>query len=88
MEKKETQLSRITEYVKSLQHNQVGDDQQALILQSELTVIGGANSRCINEDNRSCNTRNPDCTNSGSYCGTNNPRCNNIPGKPGVPGAQ
>lgn len=38
---KNEQISRIEGFINSLEYNQMGDGQQALVLQSELTVIGG-----------------------------------------------
>lgn len=80
---KNDQIARIEGFINSLEHNQMEEGQQALVLQAELFVIGGNNGICDNRGSTSCGHKNGDCTNSGNTCsGSNRGTCVNGPQGP------
>lgn len=85
--KKEDQITRIEGFLNSLEYAPMGDGQQALVLQPEFSVIGGAaNGKCTNHGSGSCGLSNGTCVNN-KGCGGDNRTCSNG-GIPGPDGAQ
>lgn len=76
------QLSKIEEFVTSVESTQMADEQLSLVLSSSSNVIGGANGsgQCSNYDEEACGGVNKRCTNYG-VCGTsdNTKNCINKP---------
>lgn len=76
------QLSKIEEFVTSVESTQMADEQLSLVLSSSSNVIGGANGKgqCSNYDVDACGGVNKRCTNYG-VCGTsdNTRNCINKP---------
>lgn len=76
------QLSKIAEFVNSIESTQMTEEQQALVLSSTVKIIGGANGtgQCSNYDADACGGTNKRCTNYG-VCGTsdNTKNCINKP---------
>ncbi|MCD8032432.1 MAG: hypothetical protein LUF85_16815 [Bacteroides sp.] len=76
---KKEQLIRIEEFVTSLENPILEENQQAVVLQSELSVIAGDNGTCSNDGALSCSGINKRCTNYGHVCDTsdNGKNCKN-----------
>lgn len=77
---KNDQIARIEGFINSLEHNPMGEETQALVLQSELDLIGGDNSgNCTNSSLSACRGTNYGCKNYDGACGgsTNKKGCEN-----------
>ena len=73
------QIKRIQGFVESLEKNVLNEEQQSLVLSSDLNSIGGDNKGiCINEIESACSGKNENCTNR-NVCDltTNTKKCSN-----------
>ncbi len=75
-------LSRIDSFIDSLGQPGLSDQQEAVLLTTDLTNIGGKNYECINSGSDACNGTGDDgnakCTNLGNCKGGDNSGCKNF----------
>jgi hypothetical protein len=71
---------KIQDFVESLVDSSLPEEQQSVVLTSDLELVGGTdNTDCTNNSTACQNVSNEKCTNSGSNCkGSKNSNCLNV----------
>ena len=70
-------LSKIEAFVTSIVENEFKDGQQAMVLATDLEMVGGKNGSCENAIQSACSGKNKTCINIVSTCSANNSKCKN-----------